>query len=89
MMHCNVAKIILEAYPDVPIIPIEDAYIGVVAAYSRKVQPMLFGRFVEEDELEDNCQYVSSYHVHHRVSAKQILDLWNLCVCDLMSPYKG
>ncbi len=40
IMHYNVAKNIINAYPHIPIVPLEDAFIGLAAAYSGKVRIM-------------------------------------------------
>ncbi len=83
-MHYNVAKTILDAYPNIPIVPLEDAYMGIAAAYSGRVQPMDVEHFLEEYYLRENCAYVSSYFAHHKVSSEQIQHLWNSCVCVLI-----
>ncbi len=82
-MHYHTAKIIIDAYPDIPLVPLEDAYLGIAAAYSGKVQQIQVYDFLAH-YVDYNCASVSSYFIHHKVSSKQILDLWNLCVCVLI-----
>ncbi len=85
-MHYNVAKQIINSYPDIPMLPLEDAFIGLAAGYSGKVRMMDIYHFmqIEYGIMERSCAFVTSYWIHHKVYPGELLDAWNLCVCVLI-----